>query len=45
MKDVIVLLSVLVIEDDKTINSLLCSIIAKSGYSADSAENGLDGLR
>ena len=41
----IVLLSVLVIEDDKTINSLLCSIIAKSGYSADSAENGLDGLR
>ena len=45
MKDVIVLLSVLVIEDDKTINSLLCSIIAKSGYFADSAENGLDGLR
>ena len=45
MKDVIVLLSVLVIEDDKTISSLLCSIIAKSGYSADSAENGLDGLR
>ena len=45
MKDVIVLLSVMVIEDDKTINSLLCSIIAKSGYSADSAENGLDGLR
>lgn len=45
MTDVIVLLSVLVIEDDKTINSLLCSIIAKSGYSADSAENGLDGLR
>lgn len=29
----------------RTINSLLCSIIAKSGYSADSAENGLDGLR
>lgn len=45
MKDVIVLLSVLVIEDDKTINSLLCSIITKSGYSVDSADNGLDGLR
>lgn len=38
------MLSVLVIEDDKTINSLLCSIITKSGYLADSAENGLDGL-
>lgn len=38
------MISVLVIEDDKTINSLLCSIITKSGYSADSAENGLDGL-
>lgn len=36
--------SVLVIEDDKTINNLLCSIITKSGYSVDSAENGLDGL-
>lgn len=33
------------IEDDKTINSLLCSIITKSGYSVDSADNGLDGLR
>ncbi len=39
-----IMLSVLVIEDDKTINSLLCSIITKSGYSVDSAENGLDGL-
>lgn len=39
-----IMISVLVIEDDKTINSLLCSIITKSGYSADSAENGLDGL-
>lgn len=38
------MISVLVIEDDKTINSLLCSIISKSGYAADSAENGLDGL-
>lgn len=38
------MLSVLVIEDDKTINSLLCSIITKSGYLADSAENGFDGL-
>lgn len=36
--------SVLVIEDDKTINSLLCSIITKGGYAVDSAENGLDGL-
>lgn len=38
------MLSILVIEDDKTINSLLCSIITKSGYGVDSAENGLDGL-
>lgn len=38
------MISVLVIEDDKTINSLLCSIIVKSGYKVDSAENGLDGL-
>ena len=38
------MISVLVIEDDKTINSLLCSIIVQSGYNADSAENGLDGL-
>ena len=39
-----IMLSVLVIEDDKTINSLLFSIITKSGYSVYSAENGLDGL-
>ena len=39
-----IMLSILVIEDDKTINSLLFSIITKSGYFADSAENGLDGL-
>lgn len=38
------MLSILVIEDDKTINSLLYSIITKSGYKADSAENGLEGL-
>lgn len=38
------MISVLVIEDDKAINSLLCSIITKSGYAADSAENGFDGL-
>ena len=36
--------SILVIEDDKTINDLLCRIITKSGYAADSAGNGLDGL-
>ena len=39
-----VVLSVLVMEDDKTINNLLCSIIRKSGYAVDSAENGIDGL-
>lgn len=39
-----IMLSVLVIEDDKTINSLLCSIITKSGYTVASAENGIDGL-
>lgn len=33
--------SILVIEDDKTINDLLCRIITKSGYAADSAGNGL----
>ena len=44
MKSGDIMLSVLVIEDDKTINNLLCSIIMKSGYSVDSAENGLDGL-
>ncbi|MBR1391380.1 MAG: response regulator transcription factor [Lachnospiraceae bacterium] len=38
------MISVLVIEDDKTINDLLCSIIKKSGYMADRASNGLDGL-
>ena len=39
-----VVFSVLVMEDDKTINKLLCSIIKKSGYAVDSAENGIDGL-
>lgn len=39
-----IMLSILVIEDDKTIKNLLCSIITKSGYCVDSAENGLDGL-
>lgn len=38
------MISVLIIEDDKTINNLLCSIIKKCGYETDSAENGLDGL-
>ena len=38
------MISVLVIEDDKTINNLLCSIIGKCGYETDSAENGLEGL-
>lgn len=35
---------ILVIEDDMTINGLLRSIIEKSGYTADSAYNGTDGL-
>lgn len=35
---------ILIIEDDITINGLLRSIIEKSGYSADSAYNGADGL-
>lgn len=35
---------ILVIEDDMTINNLLCSIVQKSGYYADSAYNGTDGL-
>lgn len=39
-----IMISILVIEDDKTINSLLCRIITQSGYIADSAESGLDGL-
>lgn len=38
------MISVLVIEDDKTINNLLCGIIGKCGYETDSAENGLEGL-
>lgn len=38
------MISVLVIEDDKTINQLLCRIIRKSGYTANSSENGMDGL-
>ena len=35
---------ILIIEDDITINGLLRSIIEKSGYAADSAYNGTDGL-
>ncbi|MDE5966933.1 MAG: response regulator transcription factor [Lachnospiraceae bacterium] len=35
---------ILIIEDDMTINGLLRSIIEKSGYAADSAYNGTDGL-
>lgn len=35
---------ILIIEDDITINGLLRSIIEKSGYTADSAYNGTDGL-
>ena len=35
---------ILIIEDDMTINGLLRSIIEKSGYDADCAYNGTDGL-
>lgn len=35
---------ILIIEDDLTINRLLRNIIEKSGYVADSAYNGVDGL-
>lgn len=35
---------ILIIEDDMTINGLLRSIMKKSGYAADSAYNGKDGL-
>ena len=35
---------ILIIEDDMTINGLLQSIIEKSGYAADCAYNGTDGL-
>lgn len=35
---------ILIIEDDMTINGLLRSIIEKSGYAADSAYSGTDGL-
>lgn len=35
---------ILIIEDDTTINGLLRNIIEKSGYTADSAYNGADGL-
>ncbi len=35
---------ILIIEDDRTINGLLRSIIEKSGYVVDSAYNGADGL-
>lgn len=35
---------ILIIENDMTINGLLRSIIEKSGYTADSAYNGADGL-
>lgn len=38
------MVSLLVIEDDKDIRSLLCSVITQSGYIVDSCENGIDGL-
>lgn len=36
--------AILIIEDDKTINGLLRSILNHSGYVAESADNGADGL-
>ena len=36
---------ILVIEDDKTINDLLCGILSKKGYETKSAYDGLSGLR
>lgn len=38
------MISILVIEDDKDIRNLLCSVISQSGYIVDSSENGIDGL-
>lgn len=35
---------ILIIEDDRTINGLLRSVLEKSGYTADSAYNGTEGL-
>ncbi len=35
---------ILIIEDDRTINGMLRSILEKSGYTADSAYNGAEGL-
>ncbi len=35
---------ILVIEDDSTINSLLCGILQKSGYEVESCTDGLTGL-
>ena len=36
---------ILVIEDDKTINELLCGILRNNGYEAVGAQDGLAGLR
>ena len=35
---------ILVIEDDNSINKLICKVLTQSGYEVDSTENGLDGL-
>lgn len=35
---------ILIIEDDRTINGMLRSILEKSGYTVDSADNGVEGL-
>lgn len=35
---------ILVIEDDITINSLICRVLSQSGYEVEHAENGYDGM-
>ncbi len=37
--------NILVIEDDKEINALLCSVLSEAGYHSKSAFNGLDGIK
>ena len=36
---------ILVVEDDKEINRLICEFVSENGYEMMSAENGLDALR
>lgn len=36
---------ILIVEDDREIRELLCSFLEDNGYAADTATNGMDGLR